>query len=122
VTPLRRQVARTVRTKALPWSMPMTIYCADGFHLRVRDGRVLLLWPSPGVPGRPFDDSVDPVWVEQVVRIAHERLPVLRDVPVDLKCCWAGTLRDVAGQARHPRRRARAARTSSSSTALPATA
>jgi glycine/D-amino acid oxidase-like deaminating enzyme len=90
VTPLRRQVARTVRTKALPWSMPMTIYCGDGFHLRVRDGRVLLLWPTPGVPGHPFDDSVDPVWVEQVTRMAHERLPVLRDVPVDLKCCWAG--------------------------------
>jgi sarcosine oxidase subunit beta len=90
VTPLRRQVARTVRTKALPWSMPMTIYCGDGFHLRVRDGRVLLLWPTHGVPGRPFDDSVDPVWVEQVTRLAHERLPVLRDVPVDLKCCWAG--------------------------------
>ena len=90
VIPLRRQVARTVRTKALPWSMPMTIYCGDGFHLRVRDGRVLLLWPTPGVPGRPFDDSVDPVWVEQVTRMAHERLPVLRDVPVDLRCCWAG--------------------------------
>jgi sarcosine oxidase subunit beta len=90
VTPLRRQVARTVRTKALPASMPMTIYSGDGFHLRVRDGRVLLLWPTPGVPDRPFDDSVDPVWVEQVTRIAHERVPVLRDVPVDLKCCWAG--------------------------------
>ncbi len=90
MTPLRRQVARTVRTKALPWSMPMTIYCGDGFHLRVRDGRVLLLWPTPGVPGHPFDDSVDPVWVEQVTRMAHERLPVLRDVPVDLNCCWAG--------------------------------
>ena len=39
----------------LPEAMPMTIFAGDGFHLRVRDGRVLLLWPTPGVPGRPFD-------------------------------------------------------------------
>jgi sarcosine oxidase subunit beta len=90
VTPLRRQVARTVRTTALPSTMPMTIYSGDGFHLRVRDGRVLLLWPSPGVPGRPFDDSVDTAWIEEVTRMAHERVSVLRDVPVDRDACWAG--------------------------------
>ena len=90
VVPLRRQVARTVRTHALPASMPMTIFAGDGFHTRVRDGRVLLLWPTPGVPGRPFDDSLDTAWVSQVTAIAHERLPVLRDVPVDAAASWAG--------------------------------
>jgi sarcosine oxidase subunit beta len=89
VVPLRRQVARTVRTHALPASMPMTIF-TDGFHTRVRDGRVLLLWPTPGVPGKPFDDSLDAHWVAQVTAMAHERLPVLRDVPVDMACSWAG--------------------------------
>src|SRR5436190_3771135 len=64
VVPLRRQVAITVPTDVLPIGMPMTIFAGDGFHLRVRDGRVLLLWPTPGADGAPFDDAVDDEWVE----------------------------------------------------------
>lgn len=90
VTPLRRQVAVTVSTNALPGSMPMTIFTADGFHLRVRDGRVLLLWPTPGVPGRPFEASVDPGWIDAVTSKARERVPALRTVAVDRDGCWAG--------------------------------
>lgn len=90
VTPLRRQVARTVRTRVLPSSMPMTIFAGDRLHTRVRDGRVLLVWPTPGVPDHPFDDTLDPAWVTLVTAMAHKRLPVLRDVPVDLGACWAG--------------------------------
>jgi len=70
--------------------MPMTIYVGDGFHLRVRDGRILLLRPTPGIPGRPFDTSVDPEWIEDVARIARERVPVLREAVVDRGACWAG--------------------------------
>jgi sarcosine oxidase subunit beta len=90
VVPLRRQVARTVRTHVLPASMPMTIFAGDGFHTRVRCGRVLLLWPTPGVPGHPFDDSLDANWISQVTAIAHARLPALRDVAVDVASSWAG--------------------------------
>ncbi len=90
VTPLRRQVAPTVPTDVLPPSMPMTIFVGDGFHLRVRDGRVLLLWPTPGTSGRPFDDSVEPGWVDAVVAKAHARVPVLRTAPVDRAACWGG--------------------------------
>ncbi|HET9298646.1 MAG TPA: FAD-dependent oxidoreductase, partial [Candidatus Polarisedimenticolaceae bacterium] len=89
VTPLRRQVAATVPTGVLPPTMPMTIFTDDGFHLRVRDGRVLLLRPSPG-NSNPFDASVDPSWVASVTAEAHTRVPVLRDVPVDPGACWAG--------------------------------
>jgi sarcosine oxidase subunit beta len=74
----------------LPTEMPMTIFAGDGFHFRVRDGRVLLLWPSPGVPGRPFDASVDPEWIAAVTRIAHQRVPTLRKVAIDPRSCWAG--------------------------------
>jgi len=90
VTPLRRQVAVTAPTEALPPSMPMTIFTDDGFHLRVREGRVLLLRPSPAVPGDPLDTSVDPAWVDAVTAEAHVRVPLLRDVPVDRARCWAG--------------------------------
>jgi sarcosine oxidase subunit beta len=90
VSPLRRQVALTQPTDVLPDSMPMTIFTADGFHLRVRDGRVLLLWPTPGVPGQPFDASVDPAWIDTVVEKAHARVPLLRSVAIDRSGSWAG--------------------------------
>jgi sarcosine oxidase subunit beta len=89
VTPLRRQVAVTVPTDALPAAMPMTLYAGDGFHLRVRDGRVLLLLPAPGAPD-PFDDAVDPAWLDAVTAIARRRLPCLGGVAIDRPACWAG--------------------------------
>jgi sarcosine oxidase subunit beta len=90
VTPLRRQVAATAPTDVLPDTMPMTIFTTDGFHLRVRDGRVLLLWPTPGVEGRPFDTGVEDEWIEAVVEKAHRRVPVLRRAVIDRGTCWAG--------------------------------
>ncbi|HZM28267.1 MAG TPA: FAD-dependent oxidoreductase [Gemmatimonadales bacterium] len=90
VSPLRRQIAATVPTTLLPATTPMTIFAGDGFHFRVRDGRVLLLWPTPGVSGRPYDASVDPGWVSQVTAMAHARVPCLRAIPIDPDACWAG--------------------------------
>jgi sarcosine oxidase subunit beta len=69
--------------------MPMTIFTDDGFHLRVRDRRVLLLRASPGATD-PFDASVDPAWVASVTAEAHARVPVLRNVEIDPDRCWAG--------------------------------
>jgi sarcosine oxidase subunit beta len=90
VEPLRLQIAATVPTDVLPPGMPMTIWAGDGFHLRVRDGRILLLWPTPGEPGQPFHTVVDPDWVDAVTAKAHERVPALRSVPVDRGASWAG--------------------------------
>jgi len=90
VTPLRRQAAATMPTDLLPESLPMTIFTTDGFHLRVRDGRILLLWPTPGVPGRPYDTAIDNEWIEAVVAKAHRRVPVVRRAVIDRKACWAG--------------------------------
>src|ERR1043165_8509514 len=64
VTPLRRRAAPTIVTNALPDTTPMTIWTDDGYHIRVRDGRVLLLWPDDAPPG--FDDvSVSDDWPPQ---------------------------------------------------------
>jgi len=90
VTPLRRQVAATIPCALLPAGMPMTIFAGDGFHFRVRDGRVLLLWPSPGAPDSPFDIRLDADWIATVAGMARERVPVLRDVPIDRASSWAG--------------------------------
>jgi glycine/D-amino acid oxidase-like deaminating enzyme len=90
VTPLRRQVAITRPFDLLPETMPMTIYAGDGFHLRVRDGRVLLLCPDDTHVQDPFDTSFDEEWLTTVVSKAHARIPCLREAEIDRAACWAG--------------------------------
>lgn len=90
VVPLRRQVALTEPTRALPERFPLTIWLGDGFHLRVRDGRALLLRPSPGNPEDPWDDRVEPAWLDDVAARAAERVPPLRGVSLDRERSWAG--------------------------------
>lgn len=90
VVPLRRQAATTTPCDLLPASMPMTIWAGDGFHVRAREGRVLLLQPTPGVPDAPFDTRVDPDWIDMVERAGHARVPVLRRATIDRAACWAG--------------------------------
>lgn len=90
VVPLRRQVLPTERTSVLPSSLPMTIWAGDGFHFRVRDGRVLLLLPTPGDAGDAFSTAVEPEWVERVTRLARERVPALREVAVAPSQAWGG--------------------------------
>ncbi|HEV7488639.1 MAG TPA: FAD-dependent oxidoreductase [Thermoanaerobaculia bacterium] len=88
VAPLRRQVAATVETDVLADTMPMTVWADDGFHFRVRDRRVLLLWPDS--PPSSFDVTFDPSWMTQVLAFTNARIPLLRDVPIDPDACWAG--------------------------------
>lgn len=90
VEPLRRQVLPTVPTDSLPTSMPMTIWADDGYHLRMRDGRALLLWPSPGAPGRPFETAVDAKWMDDVESATRRRVPRLNHVAVDRGGAWGG--------------------------------
>jgi sarcosine oxidase subunit beta len=90
VEPLRRQVLPTVPTVALPASMPMTIWADDGYHLRMRDGRALLLWPSPGAPNLPFETAVDPDWMKDVEAMTRRRVPRLDGVAVDRAGAWGG--------------------------------
>jgi len=90
VAPLRRQVGSTVDTAVLPAAMPMTVWVEDAFHVRVRDGRVLLVWPTPGDPRDPESTAVEQDWLEQVREKAAERVPALAGIPVDPARSWAG--------------------------------
>jgi sarcosine oxidase subunit beta len=90
VTPLRRQVACTAPTAALPATLPMTLWCDDAFHLRVRDGRVLLLRPTPGNPADVYDTSVEPAWLDAIEATTRERVPGLAGVPLDRAQAWGG--------------------------------
>jgi sarcosine oxidase subunit beta len=89
IAPLRRQVAITEPTDALPAGFPMTIW-DDGFHLRVRDGRVLLLRPTPGDPDDPWSTAVDPAWLDDIAARTAARVPALRGVALDRPRAWAG--------------------------------
>lgn len=89
IVPLRRQVAITEPTDALPAAFPMTIW-DDGFHLRVRDGRVLLLQPTPGDPHDPWSIAVDPAWLDEIAARTLARVPALRGVALDRPRAWAG--------------------------------
>ncbi|HEV8225331.1 MAG TPA: FAD-binding oxidoreductase [Rubrobacteraceae bacterium] len=90
VEPLRRRVAVTGPFDELPEDMPMTVFLEDGFHLRVRDGRVLLLLPDEPDAADPFDQSVEDAWVEAVLGTARERVPCLEEASIDRAKCWAG--------------------------------
>ena len=90
VAPLRRQVGSTVDTDVLPAAMPMTVWVEDSFHVRVRDGRVLLVWPTPGDPRDPESTAVEAGWLEQVRQKADERVPALAAIPLDARRSWAG--------------------------------
>lgn len=90
VVPLRRQVALTEPCHRLPDDMPLTIFMNDGFHLRVRDERVMLLWPTPGRTEDPYDTVVDTAWLEEVARLAVERIPCLSGVQIDPALSWGG--------------------------------
>ncbi|MDF2975151.1 MAG: hypothetical protein K0R61_5601 [Microvirga sp.] len=90
VEPLRRQAAVTYPFDLLPEEMPMTIFAEDGFHLRVRDGRVLILWPDEPDVADHFDQSVDDAWLGTVFEMARSRVPCLRHASIDRERCWAG--------------------------------
>lgn len=90
VAPLCRQVALTHPTKLLPEEMPMTIFTEDGFHLRVRDKRVLLLWPDVPRCSDPFEMRVEDEWLAEITRRARRRVPCLERAELDRTGCWAG--------------------------------
>jgi sarcosine oxidase subunit beta len=90
VEPLRRQVALTHPFDALPEDMPMTIFAEDGFHFRVRDGRVMLLWPDEPDASDPFDQSVEDAWLASVLDKARARVACLSRTSIDREECWAG--------------------------------
>jgi len=90
VTALRRCIVPTGPCSVLPARMPMTIFAGDGFHLRVRDGVVLLAWPTPGNPDDPFDVRVAPDWIAEVESRARRRVPCLASVPLDRSGAWGG--------------------------------
>jgi sarcosine oxidase subunit beta len=93
VRPLKRNTGITHPFPKLSDDTPMTICHWDGVHIRVRDGRVLLLWPTDPPLQKspsPFDTTFDPEWLDELLPLAHAYFPILREAQVDRAHCWAG--------------------------------
>lgn len=88
VTPLRRQAAITEMTSAIPDNMPMTIFADNGFHVRARDGRALLCWPTDELAGD--STTVDDSWLATVGEMMRARVPALSNVKLERELCYAG--------------------------------
>ena len=90
VRPERRQVACTVVQDLLAENLPLTIDIENGFHMRVRDGRCLLLWPGESSGANEFDIMFDTGWLEQMIPLAHHFIPCLKDIALDSEKHWCG--------------------------------
>ena len=90
VTPLKRHVAVSETTDLLPAAMPMTIFVETGFHLRVKNGRVMLLRPTPEASDNSLESGVDDEWIDTVLAEAVQRVPALAGLRLDRHACYAG--------------------------------
>jgi sarcosine oxidase subunit beta len=90
VRPVRRQVAATVPTEVLPPSMPMTAYVEDSFHTRVRDGRILWLWPHELGEEESDEPTWHEAWLPKLMALARARFPRAAAVPIDPAACQCG--------------------------------
>lgn len=90
VRPLKRQTAITHPFSGLAEDVPMTICQWDGVHLRVRDGRVLLLMHRDHPSEDPFDLTFDRAWLDELLPLARDRFPIIAEARIDLGRCWAG--------------------------------
>ncbi|MBA3583481.1 MAG: FAD-binding oxidoreductase [Gemmatimonadetes bacterium] len=90
VVPERRQVAVTCPFDGLPDTMPMTIFLEDGFHLRVREGRVHLLWPRESRTADPLDMRFETSWLDGLMDRAVGSVPCLSAASIDIAACRAG--------------------------------
>lgn len=89
VAPIRRCVAVSIPNPPIPADGPMIIDLATGFHVRVRDGRALLLWPDPD-QGPGYETSPCPEFFVQVRAHAARRIPALASFPIDVGASWGG--------------------------------
>ncbi|HET7603993.1 MAG TPA: FAD-dependent oxidoreductase [Gemmatimonadales bacterium] len=90
VLPLRRQVLSATAGRALPPNLPPTRFASDGLFVRRDEDRLLVMRPSPGIRGRPWDTTVEPTWIEETTALVRERFPALAGAPLDTAGSWGG--------------------------------
>jgi sarcosine oxidase, subunit beta len=86
----RRQITCTHVQTILDDNFPMTIWCRDAFHLRIRDGRALLNWPVETPHADPYALDIDQALVERAWSLALARVPAMHHTSLDPAAHWVG--------------------------------
>jgi sarcosine oxidase, subunit beta len=89
VEPLRRMLVPTEPFNRISHSVPMTVDMSTGFHFRPEALGFLMAWNDPAeTPG--FKLNVDRGFVEKILALAADRVPVFAEAQVNPSRAWAG--------------------------------
>jgi sarcosine oxidase subunit beta len=89
VQPLRRTLVPTEPFDRIARDVPMTVDMATGFHFRPEGLGFLMAWNDPAeIPG--FRAGVDRGFVEKILALAADRVPVFAEAEVNPSRAWSG--------------------------------
>ena len=88
VHPLRRMLVPSEPFDEFPHSSPMIIDMSNGFHFRPEGRGFLLAWNDPEETSDKPD--FEPSFVEKILLLAANRVPIFENLPVNPKRAWAG--------------------------------
>lgn len=88
VYPLRRMLVPSEPFEDFPHSAPMIIDMSNGFHFRPEGRGFLLAWNDPEESSTV--PEVDPSFIEKILVLAANRVPIFENLPVNPKRTWAG--------------------------------
>ena len=87
---LKRQVCRIKEKNTLPDDTPMTVWVDSCFHFRMKDDHLILLLPDTPENNYNYDISVEPNWIDKVMKIARQKIPAVNTLNTDTENSWAG--------------------------------
>jgi sarcosine oxidase subunit beta len=89
VEPLRRMLVPTEPFHGISNGAPMTVDMSTGFHFRPEGLGFLMAWNDPAeTPG--FKVNVDRGFIEKILNLAADRVPVFAEAEVNPSRAWAG--------------------------------
>ena len=89
VEPLRRMLVPSEPFDDFPHSSPMVIDMSNGFHFRPEGRGFLLAWNDPEEKSS-YNTDFEPAFVEKILTLAANRVPVFENLAVNPKRAWAG--------------------------------
>lgn len=88
VHPLRRMLVPSEPFDGFPHSASMIIDMSNGFHFRPEGRGFLLAWNDP--EEKSDQPDFEPSFVEKILVLAANRVPVFENLPINPKRAWAG--------------------------------
>jgi len=85
---LRRMLVPSEPFDDFPHSSPMVIDMSNGFHFRPEGRGFLLAWNDPEESSNTPD--FEPSFIEKILILAANRVPVFGNLPINPKRAWAG--------------------------------